>query len=79
MEEQVNTEILVYMQDGRVFSYNVNGASKAREHAHRIITEGWRNNEEGVMCYYPVHQVLKVKFDMPDKDMLAGAYFAKPI
>jgi hypothetical protein len=72
------TTILVYLQDGRVFCYDVASPDKAREHAHRIINYGWRNVEEGTMCYYPVHQVLKVKFDMPNKDLLAGRYFAKP-
>ena len=73
------TQIQVYLQDGRVFGYEVANDSKAREHAHRIINYGWRNVEEGVMCYYPVHQILKVKFDMPNKDKLAGTYFAKPL
>ena len=73
------TLIRVYMQDGRVFGYHVANAAKAREHAHRIINYGWRNEEEGEMCYYPVHQILKVKFDMPDKDELAGKYFAMPL
>ncbi len=70
------TTINVYLQDGRVFSYDVANDTKAREHAHRIINYGWRNVEECVMCYYPVHQVLKVTFDMPDKDTLAGKYCA---
>jgi len=77
--EQTRTVIKVYMQDGRVFAYAVQGESKAREHAHRIIHYGWRNIEEGVMCYYPVHQILKVKFDMPNKDEMAGKYFAEPL
>lgn len=72
------TVINIYMQDGRVFHYEVANSVKAREHAHRIICYGWRNVEEGIMCYYPVHQILKVTFDMPDKDSLAGKYFAKP-
>lgn len=72
------TTINVYMQDGRVFKYEVANPTKAREHAHRIICYGWRNIEEGTMCYYPVHQILKVTFDMPNKDELAGKYFAKP-
>lgn len=73
------TKIQIYMQDGRVFEYIVDNEHKAREHAHRIVNYGWRNVEEGTMCYYPVHQILKVKFDMPNKDKLAGKYFAKPI
>jgi hypothetical protein len=67
------THILVYMQDGRVFTYEVENAIKAREHAHRIITEGWRNATSGKMEYYPVHQVLKVTFDDP-KDYMSKKY-----
>lgn len=73
------TTIKIYMQDGRVFGYEVTDEHKAREHAHRIINYGWRNCEEGEMCYYPTHQILKVKFDMANKDILAGTYFAKPL
>ena len=53
----------VYMQDGRVFKYDVCDQAKAREHAHRIITTGWRNESKGIMEYYPVHQVLKVTWE----------------
>ena len=72
------TKISVYLQDGRIFEYDVVNATKAREHAHRIINYGWRNWEEGRECYYPVHQVLKVTFPMDTKDEMAGKYFAKP-
>ena len=68
------TNVKVYMQDGRVFTYNVTDPQKAREHAHRIINFGWRHHENGVEEYYPVHQVLKVTFDMPDPDELAKKY-----
>ena len=67
------TTINVYMQDGRVFHYEVDNGVKAREHAHRIINYGWRNIEDGLMVYYPVHQVLKVTFDAP-KDMMGTKY-----
>jgi len=56
------TTINVYMQDGRVLKYDVANGTKAREHAHRIVTQGWRNVTDDVMEYYPVHQVLKVTF-----------------
>jgi len=72
------TKIKVYLIDGRVYEYFVDNSTKAREHAHRIITNGWRNCEEGRECYYPVWQILKVTFDMPQKDELAGKYFATP-
>jgi len=72
------TTISVYLVDGRIFDYEVANATKAREHAHRIINYGWRNWEEGRECYYPVWQVLKVTFPMDTKDEMAGKYFAKP-
>jgi hypothetical protein len=72
----MSTQINVYMQDGRVFSYEVADATKAREHAHRIITTGWRNVVNEVMEYYPVHQVLKVTFADP-QDYMSKKYEGK--
>lgn len=69
-------EIKVYMQDGRVFKYEVGSMAKAREHAHRIINYGWRNVHEGTMEYYPVHQVLKVVFPY-SQDELGTKYEGK--
>ena len=66
--------ITIYMQDGRTYSYFVDDAIKAREHAHRIVNYGWRNIEGTKMCYYPIHQVLKVTFPMPLRDRLATEY-----
>lgn len=65
--------INVYLQDGRVLRYEVSSPEKAREHAHRIVTTGWRNTTDGIMEYYPVHQVLKVTFTDP-KDLLSEKY-----
>lgn len=70
------TKVNVYLQDGRVFDYEVEDSVKAREHAHRIVTIGWRNVVNGVMEYYPVHQVLKVTFDDP-KDTMSKKYEGK--
>ena len=64
------------MQDGRVFQYSVVNAVKAREHAHRIVNYGWRNIVDGVMEYYPVHQINKVAFPDPE-DLLSKKYEAK--
>ena len=71
--------IQVYMVDGREFSYEVDDIAKAREHAHRIINYGWRNVEKtstgDEMVYYPIHQILKVKFKVFDnKDYLMNKY-----
>ena len=70
------TTINIYLQDGRVFTYEVEDSVKAREHAHRIINYGWRNATNGIMEYYPVHQVLKVTFKYP-KDMMSVKYESK--
>lgn len=67
----------IYMQDGRTYSYKVKDVQKAREHAHRIINYGWRNLEGEEMCYYPIHQILKVKFNVVDKDKLMTEYEAQ--
>ena len=60
--------IHIYMDDGRVFEYDITGpsemslASKAREHAHAIVTTGYRhNNVDGEYEHYGPHRVLKVK------------------
>lgn len=70
------TIITVYLQDGRTFNYYVSDPIKAREHAHRIINYGWRNVVNGVMEYYPVHQVLKVTFPDPT-DLMSEKYESK--
>ena len=70
------TTINVYMLDGRVYKYEVSDIAKAREHSYRITTEGFHNNDNGVMEYYPVHRIYKVTFNMPENDMLATKYQA---
>ncbi len=52
----------VYMDDGRVFTYEVTSHDKAREHAAAIIQTGYRhNNGTGEFEHYPPHRILKVK------------------
>lgn len=54
--------IKVYLDDGRVFEYDVNSPSRAREHAAAIITGGYRHNDgKGEFEHYPPHRILKVK------------------
>ena len=66
-------KIFVYLQDGRVFDYEVCDAIKAREHAHRIINYGWRVLVNGNMEYYPIHQIVKVVFPDP-QDIMSMKY-----
>lgn len=59
-------EIQVYLDDGRVFKYEVANENKAREHAAAIIATGYRHNpadpegEDYFECY-PPHRIMKVK------------------
>jgi len=51
----------VYIDDGRVFIYQVPSADKVREHASAIISGGYRHNDGSTFEHYPPHRILKVK------------------
>jgi len=53
--------IQVYLDDGRVYSYEVADAAKVREHADAIIKGGYRHNDGLVFEHYPPHRIVKVK------------------
>lgn len=57
-------KIQVYMDDGRVFEYHVANDSKVLEHAHAIITTGYRHMGEGDEFeeWYPPHKIKKIKY-----------------
>jgi hypothetical protein len=55
--------IQVYLDDGRVYTYDVGNTDKAREHATAIIQGGYRHNDGTVFEHYPPHRILKVKVD----------------
>jgi len=57
MEFTVN----VYLDDGRIFKYQVESAEKVREHASAIINGGYRHNDGKIFEHYPPHRILKVK------------------
>lgn len=64
--------IQVYLDDGRVFEYDVESAEKVREHAFAIVTTGYRHNDGKTFEHYPPHRILKVKSndiptDYPDR------------
>lgn len=54
-------QIEVYLDDGRVFCYEVPSAEKVREHASAIISGGYRHNDGETFEHYPSHRILKVK------------------
>jgi hypothetical protein len=53
--------VAVYMDDGRVFEYDVVSHDKAREHAAAIVHGGYRHTIDGELEHYPPHRILKVK------------------
>lgn len=60
--EQVT--VAVYVDDGRVFTYQVANAAKAREHSHAIVMTGYRHSSEdepGVLEHYGPYRINKVK------------------
>jgi hypothetical protein len=54
-------DVEVYMDDGRVFCYEVDSEAKVREHAAAIVKNGYRHNDGVVFEHYPPHRILKVK------------------
>jgi hypothetical protein len=54
-------KVEVYIDDGRVFSYSVASAEKAREHSHAIVTTGYRHATKEYFEHYGPHRILKVK------------------
>lgn len=60
--ESSKFKIEVYLDDGRVFEYEVANAGKVREHAHAIIMTGYRHTDEtGLFEWYPPHRIMKIK------------------
>lgn len=66
MVDNSKHKISVYLDDGRVFEYEVDGAAKAREHCSAIVKGGYRHNDGVEFEHYPPHRILKVKsHDIP--------------
>lgn len=57
------SKISVYLDDGRVFDYEVSNPGKAREHVSAIIKTGYRHTPQGSedLEWYPPHRIVKVK------------------
>lgn len=55
-------KIQTYIDDGRVFEYEVSKDGQAREHVSAIIAGGYRHNDgAGLFEHYPAHRIVKVK------------------
>ncbi len=59
----MTNKISVYLDDGRVFEYDVATAEKGREHASKIIRYGYRHTPEETdeLEWYPPARIDKVK------------------
>lgn len=67
-EKKPMITVQTYLDDGRIFSYDVTDPAKGREHAAAIVTGGYRHNPgTGYLEHYPPHRILKVKLvgDIP--------------
>jgi hypothetical protein len=54
--------IHVYLDNGNVFKYKVEGQTKAREHSAAIVKDGYRHNDgSGTFEHFGPHRILKVK------------------
>lgn len=53
--------VKVYLKDNSIVIYYVETEHQAREHAKRIISEGFQWDFGDGMTWYPVHWVMKVK------------------
>ena len=55
--------VQVYLDNGVVFEYTVSNPIKGREHAHAIVTTGYRHTPQGSsdLVWYPPHRISQVK------------------
>lgn len=67
MLDEIEMKLSIYLDDGRIFSYEVSGEDKAREHSHAIAQTGYRHNNGLVFEHYPPHRILKITTDGPVK------------
>ena len=70
----------IVIDNGTIYKYEVETVADAREHAHKIITTGFRTDWPGKMRCYPVHRISCVDFSVPkgEEDELMGKYPARP-
>ncbi|AFU88015.1 hypothetical protein CcrColossus_gp145 [Caulobacter phage CcrColossus] len=61
--------IVIYLDDGVTFNYDVDSMSSAREHVSAIIATGYRSVQEkqpNILVHYPPHRIQKVKIIAPE-------------
>jgi hypothetical protein len=55
----------VYLDDGRVFEYEVATAAQAQEHTSAIARTGYVSVGGGTLTHFPAHRIQKVKATGP--------------
>jgi hypothetical protein len=64
----------VYFKNGNVFTYEVDDAVKAREHAEKIWTTGYRVMIGDKHEWFGAHYIDKICWDGVDDSYLANKY-----
>jgi hypothetical protein len=64
---KISATILVYIDDGNVFEYDITDpdGSKSREHSSAIVRGGYRTVRDGVLTVFPPHRIAKVVAKCP--------------
>ena len=57
--------VKVYLVSGVVYEYEIVNPNKGREHAYKIMNEGYRHNDGKEFVWYGPHWIDKVKIDPP--------------
>lgn len=66
--------VYVYFKNGNVYTYKVDSAEKAREHAEKIWTTGYRVKVSNRHEWFGSHYIDKICWDGEDKTLLAAKY-----
>jgi len=72
--EKTKTTMYVYFKNGNVYTYEVEGAEKAREHAEKIWSTGFRTRVNDRVEWYGTHYLDKICWDGIDETFLAKKY-----
>lgn len=67
-------KMYIYFKNGNVFTYDVDSAIKAREHADKIWTSGYRVEIGTRHEWFGPHYIDKIVWDGPDTTPLASKY-----
>ena len=52
----------IYIDNGPIFSYDVDSVEKVRAHSSAIVRTGYRHNDgKTIFEHYPPHRIEKVK------------------